>query len=426
MTDDEIARLGVLVLEVDRPVQPPLPRYATGIMPPGLTEEEALRRALEDSATQPSIPRASSLMAAKRPRPITILIFAFLLFLHTTDAGFAVEGDDRSVLLVFKAGVSGDPNGALAGWGSPDVCNWTGVACDAVKLRVVKLILSEQNLSGEVSPVLGNLSQLRTLDISSNQFAGGVPPELGNLSCLKFLSISSNKLNGTVPPKLGNLSRLKILDMSANMLTQTVPPDIGNLSRLRILDLSGNLFAGAVPPQLGKLTLLEELSLSGNQLEGSIPAELRHIRSLIYLNLGGNYLSGHIPAAIFCNLSALQYFDVSYNSLDGKIPIRADCPLPDLEFFVLWTNNLRGGIPRSLSNSTKLRWLLLEDNFLAGELPSEHIFGGMRSLKYLYLSYNFFTSPSNNTNLEVFFASLTNCTSLTRLAVAGNDLAGTI
>jgi hypothetical protein len=35
MTDDEIARLGVLVSENDRPVQPPLPRYATGIMPVG-------------------------------------------------------------------------------------------------------------------------------------------------------------------------------------------------------------------------------------------------------------------------------------------------------------------------------------------------------------------------------------------------------
>jgi hypothetical protein len=48
MTDDKIARLGVLVLEFDPPVQPPLPRYGTGIMPPNLTEEEALRRALED------------------------------------------------------------------------------------------------------------------------------------------------------------------------------------------------------------------------------------------------------------------------------------------------------------------------------------------------------------------------------------------
>jgi hypothetical protein len=52
MTDDEIERLGILVSEVYRP----LPRYATGIMPLGLTEEEALRRALEDSARQPMPP----------------------------------------------------------------------------------------------------------------------------------------------------------------------------------------------------------------------------------------------------------------------------------------------------------------------------------------------------------------------------------
>lgn len=50
MTDEEIERLCVLLSEVDRPVQPPLPRYATDIMPPGLTEEEALERALQNSA----------------------------------------------------------------------------------------------------------------------------------------------------------------------------------------------------------------------------------------------------------------------------------------------------------------------------------------------------------------------------------------
>jgi hypothetical protein len=39
MTDEEIERLSGLVLQVDRSVQPLLPRYATGIMPPGLMEE---------------------------------------------------------------------------------------------------------------------------------------------------------------------------------------------------------------------------------------------------------------------------------------------------------------------------------------------------------------------------------------------------
>ncbi|KAM3196755.1 hypothetical protein ACQJBY_072451 [Aegilops geniculata] len=382
-------------------------------------------------------------------RPITVLSFTFLLFLHTASPALVGEEDDRSVLLVFKAGVSGDPKGALAGWGSPDVCNWTGVACDA-EHHVVKLILSEQELSGEVSFALGDLSHLRTLNLSGNHFTGSVPPELGNLSylkfldvsmntltgtvppelgnlsCLKFLNMSLNTLTGTVPPELGNLSRLKFLDVSSNTLTGTVPPELGNLSRLSILDLSENVFSGAVPQELGKLSRLTQLSLNGNQLEGSIPVELSRIRRLLYLNLGDNNLSGHIPSAIFCNLSALNYIDMSSNFLDGEIPIRADCPLPELTSLVLWSNKLNGSIPRSLSNSTKLQWLLLQTNFLVGELPSDDMFSGMRSLEYLHLSSNFLANSRNNTDLEPFFASLTNCTGLKELSIARNNIAGTI
>jgi hypothetical protein len=50
MTEDEIERLGVLISKVDRPVLAPLPRYATSIMTLGLTEEEALRQAHQNSA----------------------------------------------------------------------------------------------------------------------------------------------------------------------------------------------------------------------------------------------------------------------------------------------------------------------------------------------------------------------------------------
>jgi hypothetical protein len=50
MTDDEMAKLGVLITENVPHVQPPLPRYATGFMPPGLSEDEALRLALQNSA----------------------------------------------------------------------------------------------------------------------------------------------------------------------------------------------------------------------------------------------------------------------------------------------------------------------------------------------------------------------------------------
>ncbi|XP_037425023.1 putative leucine-rich repeat receptor-like serine/threonine-protein kinase At2g24130 [Triticum dicoccoides] len=366
-------------------------------------------------------------------RPITALIFTvllFFLFLHTASPALLGEDDDRSVLLVFKAGVSGDPKGALAGWGSPDVCNWTGVTCntdaETTRRRVVKLILTGQELSGQVSPALGNLSHLRTLDLSGNHFTGSVALELGNLSYLKYLDVSLNMLSGTVPLELGNLSRLKFLDVSSNTLTGAVLPELGNLSRLGILDLSENVFSRAVPRELGKLSRLTQLSLNGNQLEGSIPVELSRIRRLVYLNLGDNNLCGHIPSAIFCNLSALNYLDMSSNFLDGEIPIRADCPLPELMSLVLWSNKLNGSIPPSLSNSTKLRWLLLQSNFLTGELPSDDMFSGMRSLEYLHLSSNFLANSWNNTDLEPFFASLTNCAGLKELSIARNNIAGTI
>ncbi|KAG8093772.1 hypothetical protein GUJ93_ZPchr0012g18838 [Zizania palustris] len=334
----------------------------------------------------------------------SIVVVVFLRHALVLALGASSETDiDGAALLSFKSGVSSDPNGVLANWGSSDdVCGWSGVTCDVLtRRRVVKLTLRDQKLSGEVSPELGNLSHLRILNLSGNLFAGRVPPEFGNLF------------------------RLTSLDISANTFSGGVPPELGNLSSLNSLDLSGNLFAGGVPPELGNLPVLKQLSLGNNLLEGEIPVGLARIPNLIYLNLGENNLSGHIPEAIFCNLSSLQYIDLSSNSLDGEIPIRRDCPMPDLMFLVLWSNNLVGGIPRSLSNSTKLKWLLLESNFLAGDLPTD-MFGNTRSLELLYLSFNYLRSPENNTNLEPFFASLTNCTNLKELGVAGNELAGTI
>ncbi|KQK19243.1 putative leucine-rich repeat receptor-like serine/threonine-protein kinase At2g24130 [Brachypodium distachyon] len=350
-------------------------------------------------------------MAAAPPTPLFTLAPWFLLIflLHSASPAHSADGNasdgDRSTLLAFKSGVSGDPMGALAGWGSsPDVCSWAGVACNdtdtVAPRRVVKLVLRDQKLTGELSPELGNLSHLRILNLSGNLFTGRIPPELGSLS------------------------RLQSLDASSNMLAGSPPPELGNLSSLSSLDLSRNAFTGAVPPELGRLSRLKQLSLGDNQFQGPIPVELTRIRNLQYLNLGENNLSGRIPAAVFCNLSALQYVDFSSNNLDGEIP---DCPLPELMFLVLWSNNLVGGIPRSLSNSTKLRWLLLESNFLTGELPGSDMFGAMRGLELLYLSFNYLQSPGNNSSdLEPFFAGLTNCTGLKELGIAGNDLAGTI
>jgi hypothetical protein len=55
MTNEEITRLGILVLEVPQ-APPPLPCYATDIMPAGLTEDEALQRVLQNLTPHPPPP----------------------------------------------------------------------------------------------------------------------------------------------------------------------------------------------------------------------------------------------------------------------------------------------------------------------------------------------------------------------------------
>ncbi|CAA6672239.1 unnamed protein product [Spirodela intermedia] len=149
-----------------------------------------------------------------------------------------------------------------------------------------------------------------------------------------------------------------------------------------------------------------QLDLSGRSspahLAGAGRPLLPHPRpspALVYLDLGSNRLSGDIPAALFCNCSLLQYVELSNNSLRGEIP--------------------------SFSYSSKLEWLDVGSNYLAGELPAA-IISKMPRLEFLYLSYNSFTSHESNTNLGPFFSSLSNCTRLEELELAGNGLGGVI
>ncbi|GJN00720.1 hypothetical protein PR202_ga17919 [Eleusine coracana subsp. coracana] len=213
------------------------------------------------------------------------------------------------------------------------------------------------------------------------------------------------------------------LVLSGKGIRGVVSPALGRLSFLSVLDLSSNALSGAIPREVASLAMLTQLSLTNNLLEGAIPAGLGLLQKLYYLDLSSNRLSGGIPQTLFCNCSALQYLDLANNSLAGDIPYADECRLPNLRFLLLWSNTLSGTIPPALANSSILEWVDFESNYLSGELPSQ-VFDKLPRLVFLYLSYNNLSSHNGNTDLDPFFRSLSNCTRLQELELAGNNLGG--
>ena len=67
---------------------------------------------------------------------------------------------------------------------------WKGVSTDYYNGRVVGLVLGRNELSGEIPPELGNLTNLISLGLDENQLSGEIPPELGNLANLRDLNLA--------------------------------------------------------------------------------------------------------------------------------------------------------------------------------------------------------------------------------------------
>ena len=227
---------------------------------------------------------------------------------------------ERQVLELLYDELDGDNWGYKPNWLTDrPLDEWYGVGTDASG-RVDWLDIGYDRLKGEIPPELGELSNLKALELHGHRLTGEIPPELGDLSNLESLRLGGNRLTGEIPPELGELSNLVSLDLHGNWLTGEIPPELGDLSNLEWLALSGNSLTGGIPPELGDLSNLDELELGGNSLTGEIPPELRNLSNLKWLFLYSNSLTGEIPPGLG-ELSSLELLHLYENSLTGEIPV---------------------------------------------------------------------------------------------------------
>ncbi|XP_057845323.2 putative leucine-rich repeat receptor-like serine/threonine-protein kinase At2g24130 [Cryptomeria japonica] len=370
------------------------------------------------------------------PLAVHFLLFYFQLCssAHATDNG---SFNDRQALLAFKNSITFDPNQVLSSWdANTNVCNWTGISCNKL-MRVTEIDLESMGLVGYISPFLGNLSFLESLNVYDNSFHGVIPELCQKLSNLQELRLQGNQLTGSIPTSLGNCSNLKELHLWRNQLSGPIPTSLANCSNMQVLNLWENQLSGPIPslancsnlqqlgldqnqlsgpiPSLANCSNLQVLNLVQNQLSGSIPTSLANCSNLQQLCLDQNQLSGPIPKSLG-NCSSLEQLSLSENQFRGLIPTSlGNCS--NLQILSLWGNQLSGPIPTSLGNCSKLKILYLTLNNLTGTVPLQ--LGKLSSLQHLRLDDNFLTSSRT----LPFLAALINCSSLQTLYLGYNYLA---
>nr|POF09711.1 receptor protein kinase-like protein zar1 [Quercus suber] len=229
--------------------------------------------------------------------------------------------DDGNALLFFKNSIENYIDDPLNNWNSIDIspCSWHGVTCRGD--RVVSLSIPNRKLVGSLPAALGNLTELRHVNLRNNKLFGSLPPDLFHARELKTLVLSQNSLSGPIPHEIGNLKKLQILDFSQNSLNGSIPLSLVQCNRLKTLSLGQNSLTGPLTDDFGTTSLgsLPEtlyIDLSYNNLSGNIP-QVSTLLSIGPTAFAGNSLLCGLPLKISCSDSQ-SLLDLPSQNLDSS------------------------------------------------------------------------------------------------------------
>ena len=278
---------------------------------------------------------------------------------------------DREALVALYDSTSGPNWSRNANWlTDAPVGEWYGVVADTAG-RVVRLALRDNALEGTLPAQIGDLSELRSLQLDNNRLHGPIPSTVGRLGRLAALWLSHNQLTGPLPSEVAGLDSLRGLWLSGNRLTGIVPAGLRDLE-VEYFEFAGNQglcvpgtahfttwsagllsFAGPFCSEVDAETLkvlyeatdgdnwmasggwfgavdlsewhgvqtdslgrVSELVLSNNGLSGSLPRELGDLAALTRLDVTGNALWGPLPQSL-ANLSLGQ---LRYSNTELCVP----------------------------------------------------------------------------------------------------------
>ncbi|CDY53829.1 BnaA09g57210D [Brassica napus] len=300
------------------------------------------------------------------------------------------------------------------------------------------LYLSNCSITGEIPPRIGDLTELRSLEISDSFLTGVIPPEIVKLNKLWRLEIYNNNLTGKIPPGFGIMTNLTYLDISTNSLegdlselrsltnlislqlfenrlTGEIPPEFGEFKYLVNLSLYTNKLTGPIPQGLGSLADFDFIDASENQLTGPIPPDMCKKGKMTAVLLLQNNLTGSIPET-YADCLTLERFRVSDNSLTGTVPVKLWGLPKMLGALNLAFNKFSDELPEEIGDVEALTKVEINDNRFSGEIPSS--IGKLKGLSSLKMQSNGFSGSIPE--------AIGSCSALSDLNMAENALSGEI
>ncbi|KAI9086267.1 hypothetical protein K1719_031721 [Acacia pycnantha] len=116
---------------------------------------------------------------------------------------------------------------------------WSWIHCSSdPQPRIVSVLLSAKNLTGNIPSGIARLTGLVELWLDGNMLTGSIPDFTGCMD-LKIIHLENNQLTGEIPSSLANLPNLKELYVQNNMLSGAVPS--GLLSKDLFVNYTGNM-----------------------------------------------------------------------------------------------------------------------------------------------------------------------------------------
>lgn len=133
---------------------------------------------------------------------------------------------------------------------------------------------------------------------------------IAQIPTLRELKLAENDLNGDLSSAICDLTALEVLELQSNKLT-SIPADMQRLTQLRTLNVSDNQLR-SLPSEVFSATLVE-LQASKNRLEGTL-LSLSSVPHLQELNVAQNSLTSLCDGDVI-ELPALKTLNVSTNRL---------------------------------------------------------------------------------------------------------------